>query len=375
MDGDSVTMDMRMSRGFVTSPTKENHDQLDMAMSMDVGEVARVGMSMYLERGPDLAISGLGQAATLSELQESASGSMVPVPRFWQELDFNFVPGTPGPAGSASPPFIPTAPSDGSSAVYVETVFDTELTMGAEDLASFNRADFMESVASAAGMAVEDVVVVGIVINVTVEYAFDDTVTVGQATTAVADANGVEENQVSVQVVPAGRRLSGGGLGFGLGDGRRRLADVNYEVVITLEDESQAVEVMASSIDTAVLATSLRRVAPDAPPPTVTEQPVAVVSVQTALRSSDGSAPAAPSNALLTEAIASDMNIDVQAVSTVVSQTTTSCSEGACASEDTTVTAVGGRSFASSDAIGNKHRQRFATLMSLAVGTFAICAA
>merc|ERR1740130_145721 len=134
-------------------------------MSFDVMEEARVEMSMFLERGPDLGISGLGQGATIWELQNN-SGNIVSVPRFWQDMDVNFVPG-------AAAALELEAPTDGSTAVYTETVFDTELTMGAAALADFNLADFMSSVASTTGLSADEVVVIGVVVNITVEYAFD----------------------------------------------------------------------------------------------------------------------------------------------------------------------------------------------------------
>jgi len=296
-----------------------------------------------------LAISGLGHEATISELHEERGA----IQRLWQRMDVNFVPG-------AAPAFVQEASADGTEVVYTTTVFETALTMDAAALADFSLSGYLSSVSTATGLSAERVSVESVVVDITVGYAFDESVTTDQVQTVVANANGVEESQVSVAT--AARRLTGG----------RRLADVNYDVVISVEgdDPSAIMEaasaIMTSSADADALTTALAAVAPDAPAPTVTQQPEAAVTVQTALVTSDGEAQAAPDSSALEDQIAADMDIEVVASTTVVSQTTRTCTD-TCVDATVDLAAQGTASLA----LGMRGHLPLASLSAIALWSLA----
>jgi len=202
--------------------------------------------------------------------------------------------------------------------------------MTVTDLSTLKVSDVIKSLAEAAGVSQDDVVVKEMKFKIKSKASFDSSVTLDQARTTIAKANDVQESQVTV--TEARRRLSAGLLAMYVphSDGARRLAAREIESDITTSDASQALQIQTSAADATRLTQALQQVAPSAPAPTITQTPTVQVAMQTQLLSSSSTPVAPPSTAALTQSLQTNMGQSVQvAVSDLGS---TSCSGGVCAS-------------------------------------------
>eukprot|EP00929_Paragymnodinium_shiwhaense_P114584 TRINITY_DN8302_c0_g1_i1.p1 TRINITY_DN8302_c0_g1~~TRINITY_DN8302_c0_g1_i1.p1 ORF type:complete len:2437 (-),score=786.04 TRINITY_DN8302_c0_g1_i1:84-7394(-) len=184
----------------------------------------------------------------------------------------------PTPVPTAQPTAVPTAPP--------ATVMSVKLQLAS--VADFDQTRYMESMAAAAGLDKSQVEVVAVEYTLSTSYDFPagTTITTAQATTAVANANGVAESAVTVTVSGA-RRLAA--------DVERRLAGVTVAAEIKTTDASTAQAVTTSAANAASLSTALSAATGQTiPAPTVTQAPAVSVAVQTKLVSTTSQAVQAP---------------------------------------------------------------------------------
>eukprot|EP00929_Paragymnodinium_shiwhaense_P117900 TRINITY_DN8938_c0_g1_i2.p1 TRINITY_DN8938_c0_g1~~TRINITY_DN8938_c0_g1_i2.p1 ORF type:complete len:776 (+),score=161.14 TRINITY_DN8938_c0_g1_i2:77-2404(+) len=193
------------------------------------------------------------------------------------------------------------------------TVISTKLAL--PSVSDFDEAAFIQSVAeSVTGLNASDVKVVAKEYTCDVSYTFPAgaSLTVNDATAAIAQANSVSETQVTVTVSAGQRRRL---------EGERRLAGATVAATLTTSDSAVAQAFATSSTDTTKLSNKILAVTgKTVAAPTVKQAPQLAVSVQTEVVSGA----AAPSTAKITERLTANLpTVSVAALDVAEPTTTT----------------------------------------------------
>jgi len=286
LENHTQAISTKISRGFLVQSTKPTgYDALWLNFGTVIDDTALLNVTdLYIERGPDIAWSGVGWKFTLAEKNSTEWRTT-----YSHSFDIDFVPGTPPPLSEDA----------------VTTKFD--LAVEIADMSTFDVQSVVSSIAAASDIETADVIVEKIVFEVKASYAFDSSVTPVQAKKTVALANNVLESQVTLTAVSRRRLDSSRAL-----SSLRRLADVQYETVITTTDTAQATAVMASSANVATLTAALAEVVEDAPAPLIKAAPKVEVTITTALVSETGTAVEAPTASTLNSELSSALNQTVE---------------------------------------------------------------
>jgi len=250
-----------VSRGFLPVESRPTgFDQLDIALGTVIDD-DRVNASLYVERGPDTAVSGIGYTVAIyngpgasATLMYEGTGHLVLIPG---ELEV-----------------------DGKFQSETTAIFAFQLS----DLSDYDTSSFVDVVIAQTNMPAENVIVESVVAEVKSTYAVDEGVTPEQLKSSVARAMGVPKSQVTVRAED--RRLM---------DGSRRLA-ANYDVTVRFTDLDAAKKVVDTP-QAALLgkvASELAMAAPDASAPVMVAAPSVEIVVTTKILSESRTPPDMP---------------------------------------------------------------------------------
>lgn len=181
--------------------------------------------------------------------------------------------------------------------------------MEMDNMSQFSASQFAESVAAAANVSLEDVTILEITFEIATTYKFDADINESDAKTAVATANGVSVDNVSVELTRMQSTQA------------RRLSTTHVKAIIKTGDASKVDEIASSAANATALQETLASMG-KVVPITVHISPTKAVRVITGVEcKACFTAVAPPSPAALTSQIKTIMGVDV--VATTVDTTTT----------------------------------------------------
>jgi len=181
--------------------------------------------------------------------------------------------------------------SSTTAAAYAITSFKSKLAL--KDASDFDQAQYLQSVAQAAGVDLSTVQVKSLVYVVAVQYSVPSGISESDFAASVAESVGVAVDKVAVTFSKA-RRLVGGG---------RRLQDVLADVEISTEDSAATSVLSTKANDATALTSALEAVTGGPVTLTVSKAPSLSVIVETQVTSPTVTPVQAPSSSDLASSL------------------------------------------------------------------------